>query len=182
MTSQSAIQANHAIGALFLFLFGAVWLAGWCLHPTAQHLSSLWLIVPICIAMCALAVRQFRRNITAYRAEAKLPAGKRSNRVLGIVNGVQWLCIFAAAVFLQAFGYSQWFVACVILIVGLHFIPLAAALRYPPYYYTAVALVALAVLFPLLSAAGPKSSVGLLGAGVILWVTALGLLAGRSQQ
>jgi hypothetical protein len=182
MTSQSAIQANHAIGAIFLSLFGAVWLAAWCLQPIPQHLGWLALIVAICLVMCALAVRQFRRNMIAYRAEAKLPTGKRSNRVLGIVNGVQWLCIFAAAALLQMFGQSQWFVVCVILIVGVHFIPLAAALQYPPYYFTAAALVALAALYPRLTASGPQSPLGLLGAGVILWVTALGLLASRSRQ
>lgn len=132
--------------------------------------------------MCSLAFMQFRRNITAYRIEARLPAGKRANRVLGIVNGVQWLCIFAAALLLQALGYSQWFVCAVIILVGLHFVPLAAALRYRPYYVTAAALVALGGIYPLLAAEGPRSPVGLLGAGVILWVTSVGLLAGKSTQ
>jgi hypothetical protein len=175
MPSNSALRANYAIGAIFLAIFGAVWLVAWCLNTLGRQPLALGAIAVIAVALCVVGVIQFRANMNSYWVEAKSPGGKRASRAMGIVNAVQWLSIFALAIFLPK-GYEKWFVPLVIAIIGIHFIPLAIVLRYHPYYYTALALLALAVLYPMLALLGPASPVGFLGAGAILWVTALGQL------
>jgi hypothetical protein len=106
---------------------------------------------------------------------AKAPGGKRVSRTLGVVSAVQWPSSFALAIFLPQ-RQQEWFVPLVIAVVGVHFVPLASVLRYRPDLDTAMALVAFAALYPLWAPAGPASPVGLLGAGAVLWVTALGQL------
>jgi hypothetical protein len=175
MPSNSALRANYAIGAIFLAIFGAVWLVAWCLNTLGRQPLALGAIAVVALVLCVAGVIQFRTNMEAYWLEAKAPSGKRASRAMGIVNAVQWLSIFALALFLPK-GYEKWFVPLVIGIIGIHFIPLAIVLRYRPYYYTALALLGLAVLYPLLASLGPTSPVGFLGAGAILWVTALGQL------
>jgi hypothetical protein len=176
MPTQSASRANHAIGVIFLAIFGAVWLVAWCLNTYGRDLIVLGVIIVCTVALCAFAVRLFRKNREAYGLYAKTVEGKRASLVLGIVNVFQWSAIFALAALLPE-AYAQWFVPIVIFVVGIHFIPLASVLRYRPYYLTAAAIASLAVLYPLLSAAGPASPAGVFGIGAILWATALGLLA-----
>jgi hypothetical protein len=62
------------------------------------------------------------------------------------------------------------------LIVGVHFFPLAKLFRYDAHYITGSALVALASSYPFFAAGGPTSAVGPIGAAVILWVSAAGML------
>jgi hypothetical protein len=175
MPSNSALKANYAIGAIFLAIFGAVWLVAWCLNTLGRQPLALGAIAVVAFVLCVAGVIQFRRNIEAYWVEAKSPSGKRASQAMGVVNAIQWLSIFALAIFLPK-SYETWFVALVIAIIGIHFVPLAVVLHYRPYYYTAFALMALAVMYPMLAPLGPASPVGFLGAGAILWVTALGQL------
>jgi hypothetical protein len=175
MPNNSALRANYAIGAIFLAIFGAVWLVAWCLNTLGRQPLALGAIAVVALVLCVAGVIRFRANMEAYWLESKSPIGKRASRAMGVVNAIQWLSIFALVVFLPK-SYEKWFVALVIAIVGVHFVPLAVVLRYRPYYYTAIALIALSVLYPMLATLGPASPVGLLGAGAILWVTALGQL------
>jgi hypothetical protein len=61
----------------------------------------------------------------------------------------------------------------IIAVVGLHFLPLAAVMRYRPHYASGLALLLLAVVFPFVANGGPRSGLGPLGAGLILWASAL---------
>ena len=58
-------------------------------------------------------------------------------------------------------------------VVGLHFVPLAYVFRYPPHYVLAAALVGYAAAYPQVAAGGPADPVGFLGAGLLLWGSAL---------
>ena len=172
MSTPSAAKANNAIGAFFLSVFGAVWLALWCLNTPGMGSGALFIIVVVSVALLALAVRLYRGNGAAYVTYQKSADGKRSSIVLGVVNALQWVFIFLLAAVLPK-ANAHWFIPGVIFIVGVHFVPLALALRYRPYLYAAAALLLLAASGPWLSSVSPASPLGALGAGVILWLTAL---------
>jgi hypothetical protein len=175
-SATSAAKANNAIGAFFLSIFGAVWLAAWCINSPAMGAGALLIIAVVSITLLAFAVRLYRRNGEAYAAYRNSVEGKRSSIVVGVVNGLQWVLIFVLASALPK-ASGKWFIPGVIFIVGAHFIPLAFSLRYRPYLYAAAALLLLAASCPWLSATNPQSPLGALGTGVILWLVALYQLA-----
>jgi len=73
-------------------------------------------------------------------------------------------------------GHWQWIIPSIILIVGIHFFPLAVLFKYRRHYFTGAAMVLVAALYPFLSKDGAASLVGCLGAGLILWASAVGAL------
>jgi hypothetical protein len=70
-------------------------------------------------------------------------------------------------------AHPEWIIPSIILIVGIHFFPLAVAFQVPRHYATGAAMTLLAIFYPLMSSAGPTSPVGCLGAGIILWASAV---------
>ena len=160
-------------GAMFLTLFGAGWLTLWSMKAFGPHLVSLapvWLGV---LAMLAFCVMQYRKLRGRGGAEQPSPMRQRIKRQFRIINVVQWVCIFLAIKLLTRSGLSAWIVPAVMLIVGLHFFPIAHLFHYPPYHVTALALVVLALAYPFLSARGPLEPWGCFGAGLILVLSAI---------
>lgn len=91
MPSETALQANNAIGAAFLSIFGAVWLAGWYFNTPGLSSVVLIAIVAGSIVPATFAVRLFSRNRRAYAGYRKTPRSKRSSLALGAVNTLQWV-------------------------------------------------------------------------------------------
>ena len=173
---QHATRANNAIGAIALSIFGAVWLAAWCLNTPLIGKWPLLIIAAVAGTVIALAVRMYRRNSAAYVVYRKSAEGMGSSIVLGLVNALQWALITLLAALLPE-SRAHWFVPGVILIVGVHFIPLAYALRYRPYLLTAATLLGLAASASSLATFSPASPLAALGTGAILWLTAIYQLA-----
>jgi hypothetical protein len=176
MAIHPVVAANHAIGAMVMSLFGAIWIAVWCLISFGANYPILGFVTAATIIMSGIASKQFRTHRKAYGEFKKTPTGRRQNILMGAVNATQWVLIFAAVATLRKLEYSPYIVPGVILIVAIHFIPLAAILKYKPYLLTATALGALAVGYPLAAESGPASPIGLLGSGIILWATGVGLI------
>lgn len=167
-----------AIGAIAAALFGAVWLGWWCLAELDGAPASLVAVAVGALLLCVIAVRQLRSGRGSGHRFATGAPRPDARRVFGIVNLVQWVAIVGAAVLLPQLGLGRWLLATVILIVGLHFLPLAAAFRFRLLYFTGVAMVLVAVIYPFAASRGPADPVGALGAGLVLWATAAGALAG----
>jgi hypothetical protein len=174
---------------MILTLFGSAWIALAGSDLSGGQPLVLLAVALAVVAMCWLALRHYLAHRRAYRQRSKLPAAKRVGRFLGAVNLLQWLVIIVAANVLHDLGQDRWILDTVILVVGLHFIALAWDLRCEAYYYTATALVVLALAYPVLAPGGAQSSLGPLGAGLILWATALarcakkpGVLAQRTAK
>ncbi|HEV7816058.1 MAG TPA: hypothetical protein VGP06_13285 [Janthinobacterium sp.] len=168
----SAQLASRAMGAGFFTLFGAAWLLYWA-HPFPGPHPLV--AAAICLAAAALlwaCVRQYRRHRGALAAVADTPQRRRSRRVFHVVNTLQWIAILVVGNVLNHTGHGEWILAAVILIVGLHMFPLAAAFAYRPHYVTGLALVLLALAYPLLAPGGPADLSAGLGAGIILWLSA----------
>jgi hypothetical protein len=172
----SAASASRAIGAMFFSIFGGAWLALGILGGYGRSLVSLLIIVTGTLSLFFASVRQYRQNRSAHAAEADSPEAKRSGRIFSAVNAVQWTLVFVVATVLSRAGYKDWIIPSIILIVGIHFFPLAVAFKVPRHYATGAALTLLAIFYPLMSSAGPTSPVGCVGAGIILWLSAAAAL------
>lgn len=176
MSKANLTHLARANSAVILALFGAAWLLAW--RYQAQLTSPV--VLPAILAAAALiassAFLQARRiRLTDMKVSADLR--NRSLRLYGLINFAQWLLIFAVASALGSAGYPQWVASAVILIVGLHFFPLAHVFKDRLHYFTGMSLVLLACIYPVVSKSGPNDPIGMLGAGIILWVSAVASIA-----
>jgi hypothetical protein len=181
MTTPSAAAASRAIGAMFFAGFGAIWLAIWSQRSLGLQVGVLALIAAGAVALLACAWRQYQRNRSAREAEAETLEKKSAGRIFNIVNITQWVTILIVGNVLANVGLKDWVLASAMFIVGVHFFPLAKAFGNPVLNYTGGALVLLAIGYPFLVPGGAANPVGCLGAGIILWATALVSL-NRAQQ
>jgi hypothetical protein len=83
---------------------------------------------------------------------------------------------------LNNLGKSEWIVAGIIVVVGLHVIPLARLFRYFPHYVVGTALIIWAICYPSTTPGGAKDALGCLGTGVILWCSALFALTKKAAS
>jgi len=168
-----AARANRAIGAMFFSAFGTAWLA-W--GDVVGRGGRDWTLVPLVLAgvvLFAAAWRRFQANRGARAALADTPRARRIKRVFHAVDAGQWVLIVVLANVLDNVGLGQWVVPMVIAVVGAHFLPLAAVMGYRPHYASGLALLALAAAYPFAAAAGPLSAAGPIGAGLVLWASAV---------
>jgi hypothetical protein len=175
-------RARRAIGAMFYFAFGGAWLEYYAFRVVGRHSVVLVAIALVTLALLVGAYRRYKRNQPALAAAAPSPEQKRADRVFNIVNAGQWVVIFVAGNVLVNLGLSSWVIPCVIFIVGLHFLPLGYVFAYPPHYATGLALVALSVGYAFVAEGGPASPIGCLGAGLILWASAIWAVTSNSPS
>ncbi len=178
-----ADRAGRAIGAMFCAFFGGLWFAGACLLADAARPWLLGLIGAAALTLFLVSYRVFRHNRAALRERGESPQGRRIRRAFAVVNAIQWVAALAVVNILVYIGLSAWVVPSIILIVGLHFLPLARLFDYRPHYVSGMALVLLALAYPWLSRSGAQDPAGCLGAGIVLWITAAwSLLAARTPD
>jgi hypothetical protein len=177
-----AARANRAIGAMFFSGFGSAWV---CWGDVILRGGADWtlaLVVTAGLGLAIAAVRQFIANRSALAGQAATPRGRRIARTFHFVNAGQWVLIVVLANVFSNTGLDAWIVPMIITVVGLHFLPLAAIMNYRPHYVSGLALLLLAIAFPIFSSAGPRSGVGPLGAGLILWASAVFALTVGAPQ
>jgi hypothetical protein len=170
-TQREAQLAARATGAMFFASFGALWIEGWAFGAHAGTAAAV-LVAAAAAGLFGVARLRYRRHAPALAQLRDTPERRRAGRLFRIVNAVQWTLIGVLAIVFANTGLRAWIVPMVILLIGLHFVPLAHVFRNWPHYVTAAAMVALAILYPLLARGGPTDPVGLLGAGLILWLSA----------
>ena len=168
-----ARRGGRAIGALFFAFFGAAWLliAGQLAHGHSWILIALVLTASLLLGIVSVTV--LRRDLSAMHALRQTPESRRIRRQFRTINAIQWITIIIAVVLLQHFKLDPWIVPAVMLIVGLHFLPIARVFRYRAHYLTGAILAATAILYPIWSPGGPASPLGSLIAGLTLWSAAL---------
>jgi hypothetical protein len=166
-------RARRAIGAMFYFVFGGAWLEYYAFQTVGKSPVVFVAIALVTAALLVLAYRRYKQHQPALAAVAPSPQQKKADRVFNIVNAGQWVVILVAGNVLVNLGLSGWVIPCVILIVGVHFLPLGYVFANPPHYITGIALIVLSLTYPLLAARGPASPIGCLGAGLILWASAI---------
>lgn len=173
---QSASRAGAAIGAMIFSVFGSGWLFFWAARSFAQA-TVLWALIScLGLALFFAAFRQYRRNREAHAAVVETPESKKGKRIFNIVNIGQGVAIFFAANIAKNIGHPEWFVPAFIFIVGAHFIPLAKVFHSRRHTVIGVAMMAWALAYPQLTQSGAADPLGCLGAGLILWASALSAL------
>ncbi len=158
---------------MFFSCFGAAWLMLWCRAVFPSNPLLMLLPVVAGAGLLALAILQFRQNKDAHAREADSPEQKRVGRIFNIVNGAQWVVIIVLMNVLNNTGLSAWVYPMAIFVIGVHFLPLAVVFKARRHFVTGMAMVLLASVYPFVASGGPDSPVGLLGAGLILWASAL---------
>lgn len=169
---QEARRARRATGALFFSVFGTLWLVGWSMRAGLPGAGQLGIVIAgLALTWACWATR--RRYAPALQAEPPTAQRRRADRVFHIVNAGQWILMIVLGNVLSHNGLSAWIVPMALVVIGLHFLPLAWVFGHPPHVVTGVALVLLGLLYPFVAPLGPLDPVGFLGAGSILWLSAL---------
>ncbi len=165
---------NPAIGALFLSLFGTVWLLLGCLCNSVRYdlaaiaSGTLGLAIFVSAFVATRRLRQ-QRPADAQRSAAELRRDKAFNRI----NVVQWVAAGLSVLVLNVIGHAEWIMASIILVVGLHFFPLAHLFRRNSHLILGVIVVLIALVLPHFVADGPQSVALPLATGGVLLAFAL---------
>jgi len=176
VTPASPYHPSMALGGIFLSLFGATWLCGASVAYAGLNLPLLAAIVIAALLMTAWAIAIFRARRRNFTASADAAASKRVRKGFMVVNAVQWSSIGLAVLLLNLTGHVAWILPAVIMVVGLHFFPLARLFGFRAYNLTAAALVVVACAALLAGGAVNGVALTLLATGAILWLTAVALL------
>lgn len=168
-----------AFGALCFVLFGTLWLGLWASRLPSATMLAFGVIDACALALLAWAGTAFGRRVHAWRRPMP-DAGRRAWRTFGIVALAEGASIALAVWLLLRWGQPQWIAATIVAIVGLHFLPLARSFAYPPHLATGIALLVLAIGCGVWQ---PGNPVIALGAGLVLWLSAVrALLEVRSRD
>jgi hypothetical protein len=175
-----ARKTGSAVGQMFFAGFGTLWMTGWCLQRHGLDWSMLALIVIAGSTLFLWAWCDFRVFRPYVDRHAEPAARKARTRAFRWINAVQWLAVFAANFVLNAMGRPDWVTPAVILIIGLHLIPLARLFRAPRQYVTGLALIVVALAYPWMGGGGLNYPAGEFATGAILWISTLyGFLRGH---
>ena len=194
LTSQPiprALIQGYASGTLFLTFFGAIWALLTMSALTPQQRVFLIVMVVIVAGMLGYAAIKLLRA-AQHLPQTGAPDASTQGRTVGkwyaLIVVSEFVAIALASLVLGRAHDDQLIPLVVALIVGIHFLPLAALFHVPVYYLTGVCMVVLAgcgliALFFDLTLGGPYVWSVVIGLGntVILWSTTLYLLAAARQ-
>ena len=135
-------------------------MAGWCVLRYGAQPIRLLPVAAIAAFLFLLAWRQFRRHRAAHAAQAGTPQDKRNSRWFNLINAGQWISIFIVGNVLKHFGLQAWFIPAIILIVGLHFFPLAWLFKARRHVAIGMALTVWAIGYPFSVRLGPFDPIG----------------------
>ncbi len=171
-----AVRAfGSAIGVTILSLFGAAWI----FLPLLSRHSAPVLYVPPVLLMLLLVCGgtiAVRKNAAAARSSMDPGFRRKIGRVFGIVNAVEWTLVLIATTLLGRYGLSWLIVPVIVIIVGLHLLPLARLFERNLFYVAGAALVAWAATMALALPATLAPVITAIGTGILLWITAAILL------
>ena len=175
-----ARKAGSAVGQMFFAGFGTLWMTAWCLHLHGWDWPMLGLILMAGSTLFLWAWCDYRAFRPYVDPKAEPAAQKARARAFRWINAVQWLAVVVANIVLNAVGRPGWTAPAVILIVGLHLLPLARLFRAPRHYVTGLALIVVALAYPCMAGADSNYPAGEFATGAILWISVLyAFLSGR---
>ena len=170
--TQQARRGGRAVGAVFFAFFGGVWallgyeLGGW---RTPLPLIAAAAVALTLLGVAVRVIRKCRGAMVAVRGGEQY---RRMRRHFRAINAGQWIAAIIAVFVLHHMRLDEWIAPAIMLIVGLHMLPLARVFRYRPHYLTGAALILTALLYPLATRNGPASALGGMLAAAILWLSA----------
>jgi len=167
-------SSSRASGAMFFSVFGTAWLIWWCLETYGASFRVLAAILAGGGFLFFLSLWMRLRPVL--EEDSRSAQHIVTRRSLVAINAIQWVAIIITVNTLANSNYRVWLAAAIIVIVGLHFLPLAVIFHYRVHYITGLALILLAIVYPFVAVGGPASAVGPLGAGIILWLSSIAAL------
>ncbi len=184
--SRQAALRGRLIGVSILAGFGCLWLAGGFSGLGAG--LAAYLTLAVVTAAIILAARRLADTspVTGEALRTALredPQQIRRMRTFHWINGAQWTAAIALIVTLNVIHHPEWIAAGIMLIVGLHFLPLARLFDYRGHLLLGIAVSSWAIAYPMILATGPASPWGPIVAGLMLWTSAVTTLvvAARSR-
>jgi hypothetical protein len=169
MQTAQTISRGRAIGGMIFIFFGAIWLIlGFYVRQQLTAAALCW-IAGATLALAALGVRLLRQAPSV----PPTAADRRRNRIFHCINAAQWIVAFLLVALLHRFQLDAYSVSVIAAVVGLHFVPLARLFRYPPNYATGALLFAWSALVAWKAPPDTLQGITALGAGAILWLSAL---------
>lgn len=172
-TTPDAERASRAIGAMFYGTFGGAWIALWAWRSFGSRAAVLGVVAAVTLCLVAYVHARYRQHRAALRRESPSAAKASRDRWFHAINAGQWVAILVVGNVLANIGRSAWVIPAAMFIIGLRFLPLARLFGNPPHYVTGVLLMLLATTYPFVAPHGASSPIGALGAGVVLWASAL---------
>jgi uncharacterized membrane-anchored protein len=118
---------------MFFSIFGAAWLALWCKLTFGLQPVILGLVATGTLALFCYSLMRYRENREALAVDANSFQRRRAARIFNVINAVQWILIIVIANVLINTGLAVWIIPAAILIIGLHFLPLAYVFSYRPH-------------------------------------------------
>jgi hypothetical protein len=172
ISNEAGAHHRRGIGVMFLAFFGTWWMVAGLNGLLGLKLALLAVVVGL--ALFAAGWRQSRREQSQPDVGDAAQTGIDAQRgkVFRNVNIAQWSGIVCLLVVLNLTHRVEWIMPGIMTIVGLHFFPLAKLFHNNSHYLTGTALVALAATYPFITAQGPASATGPIGAALILWLSA----------
>ena len=167
------VRADRAFGAIIFAVFGSLWLEVWVWYSRPDQWWRYVLVAAGAVGLLSAALRIYRRNRGAAAAQSATAQERRTGRLFHLINIGQWVLILIGVNVLNNTGLGAWDIPFIMLIIGAHFLPLAHLFKRPTHYLTGMAMVLFAVAYPFSATGGPQSPVGPLGAGLILWTSAV---------
>ena len=169
--------AARATGAMFFSIFGGDWLILWNHRARQDNVLICLLVAVIAIGMFSLAIKRYR-FVKIYAADdGPSLETKRKAKLFHIINSVQWIIILVLANVLINLGMSAWVIPMGMLVIGLHFLPLAIVFAAPSHFWLGLAMSGYAISYPFIFSGGAGDPYGCLGAGLMLWAYAAWKLA-----
>ena len=177
------------MGAAVMFGFGIVWLLIGLLRGRRTP-AGIWIsLLVVGIALGASITVLFTRAAGIPRdaiplSEQQIAVNHEIAWHFYVIFGVELAAIFVAVVVLKAIHYADYILCGIALIVGVHFIPLAALFRAPMYYVTGFLGCVIGLVGFWVADSGLRQKVVGISFGLLLWETAalitwLGLSASR---
>jgi hypothetical protein len=168
-----SLRARRAIGAMFFSFFGGAWLTYWAYQTFINRFVSVVFSIVATLILALFAYRKYRQFQAALAAEPPSPAKQKADRVFNIVNVTQWVAILVVGNILANIGLSLWVLPAAMFIIGIHFLPLAYVFANLYHFITGTGLIVLSIVYPFVAPGGASNPIGCLGAGIILWSSAL---------
>jgi hypothetical protein len=165
-------------GATFMFGFGIVWLL---LGLFRGRSSPIWVRVALLLLGIGLGASIF---ILSSRASAlphdvfqptpqQIAANREITRHFYLIFGAELVAIFLTVVVLRLIHYPDYILPGIAIIVGIHFVPLAALFKSPLFYGTGLVGCVIGLIGFFVADPGLRQKVVGLSFGLMLWVTAL---------
>jgi|SRR5580692_4451731 hypothetical protein len=162
-------------GAEIIFGFGIVWLL---LGIFRGRPSPNWLRIALVVAGVALAASIATLASRASRipnlpiSAQQLAANGEIARHFYLIFGIELVAIVVSVIVLNLMHYADYILCGIALIVGVHFLPLAALFKAPLYYGTGICGCAIGLAGFFIADEGSRQKIVGIAFGILLWATA----------